>query len=199
MWRLLSVFGTVCLFLHLASAKKLIRRQRSATGIIIYEKCICSWKRFYPFFSVLDCPNGVVEEDASFRVFVTINALSYVSWNGNLQSRKLELNWTPPPDGVQDNDQIRLYRRHPEQGEQTRLLVRIRARDHDGYFKTQVSFPRNPMMGIRSPKANCLYGFWIAYIRDERTLKANCIRVRPEWMYEHRHVIGEIPLHGNTF
>ena len=55
------------------------------------------------------------------------------------------------------------------------------------------------MMGIRSPKANCLYGFWIAYIRDERTLKANCIRVRPEWMYEHRHVIGEIPLHGNPF
>ena len=55
------------------------------------------------------------------------------------------------------------------------------------------------MMGIRSPKANCLYGFWIAYIRDERTLKTNCIRVRPEWMYEHRHVIGEIPLHGNTF
>ena len=138
-----------------------------------------------------------MEEDASFRVFVTINALSYVSWNGNLQSRKLELNWTPPPDGVQDQDQIRLYRRHPEEGEQTRLLVRIRARDHDGYFKTQVSFPRNPMMGIRSPKANCLYGFWIAYIRDERTLKANCIRVRPEWMYEHRHVIGEIPLHGN--
>ena len=49
------------------------------------------------------------------------------------------------------------------------LLERVNARDHpDGYYKSGISFPRNPMMGLRSPKANCLYGFWIAYIRDER-------------------------------
>ena len=29
-----------------------------------------------------------------------------------------------------------------------------------------------------------------------RTLKANCIRVRPQWMYEDRHIIGDIPLHA---
>ena len=27
-------------------------------------------------------------------------------------------------------------------------------------------------------------------------MKANCIRVRPEWMYEDRHIIGDIPLHA---
>ena len=64
----------------------------------------------------IECPDGVVEEEASFRVFVTVNARSYVSWSGNLQSRKIELNWTPPSDGIQDSDQIRLYRRHPDQG-----------------------------------------------------------------------------------
>ena len=29
-----------------------------------------------------------------------------------------------------------------------------------------------------------------------RTLKVNCIRLRPTWMYEDRHVIGDIPLHS---
>ena len=50
-----------------------------------------------------------------------------------------------------------------------RLLTRIKAKDHDGYFKTDVSFPRNPMMGRRSPTTNCLYGYWIVYIRDARS------------------------------
>ena len=65
--------------------------------------------------------------------------------------------------------QIKRISKHVcDQGDRTRLLKRINAKGHDGYFKTEISFPRNPMMGIRSPKANCLYGFWIAYIRDER-------------------------------
>ena len=46
---------------------------------------------------------------------MTINALSYVSWNGNLQSRKLELNWTPPSDGIQENDYVQLVRLHSDQ------------------------------------------------------------------------------------
>ena len=29
-----------------------------------------------------------------------------------------------------------------------------------------------------------------------RTLKANCIRVRPQWMYEDRHIVGDMPLHA---
>ena len=27
-------------------------------------------------------------------------------------------------------------------------------------------------------------------------MKANCIRVRPQWMYEDRHIVGDIPLHA---
>ena len=158
------------------------------------------------FVKTTECPEGIVEEEAGFRVFVTINALSYVSWNGNLQSRKIELNWTPPSDGIQENDYVQLVRLHSDQrgriffvksfsrnffvksilqekstkimlisrlflnfSGRRRLLTRIKAKDHDGYFKTDVSFPRNPMMGRRSPTTNCLYGFWIVYIRDARS------------------------------
>ena len=53
-----------------------------------------------------ECPSEIIEDDANFRVFLTINALTIFDWSGNLQQRKLELNWTPPPDGVQNGDWI---------------------------------------------------------------------------------------------
>ena len=34
------------------------------------------------------------------------------------------------------------------------------------------------------------------FSKKYRTLKANCIRVRPQWMYEDRHIVGDIPLHA---
>ena len=58
------------------------------------------------FQSFAECPSEIIEDDANFRVFLTINALTIFDWSGNLQQRKLELNWTPPPDGVQNGDWI---------------------------------------------------------------------------------------------
>ena len=61
------------------------------------------------FQSFAECPSEIIEDDANFRVFLTINALTIFDWSGNLQQRKLELNWTPPPDGVQNGDWIGNY------------------------------------------------------------------------------------------
>ena len=38
--------------------------------------------------------------------------------------------------------------------------------------------------------------FFFFFSKKYRTLKANCIRVRPQWMYEDRHIVGDIPLHA---
>ena len=61
--------------------------------------------------SITDCPSEIVENEANFRVFLTVNALTTFAWDGSLQQRKLELNWTPPPDGVQNEDWIGLFQR----------------------------------------------------------------------------------------
>merc|ERR1739848_264998 len=138
-----------------------------------------------------ECPSEIIEDDANFRVFLTVNALTLFAWNGNLQQRKLELNWTP----IQDGDWIGLFRRG--RGSRERTLARVNPQEHNsGYFKTDVTFPRHPMMGMRSPKATCVYGFYIAYVRGNRTMKVNCMRLRPNWMYEDRHIIGDMPLHS---
>ena len=68
------------------------------------------------FYGISECPSEIIEDDANFRVFLTVNARCTFSWNGNLQQRKLELNWTPPPDGVQNGDWISLFRRFRRRG-----------------------------------------------------------------------------------
>ena len=148
--------------------------------------------------SATECPEeGIVvaENEANFRVFITVSALASFGWNGRVKQRKIELNWTPPSDGVQDGDRVLLIRRLGE-GRQ-RVLARVSPQTRpDGYFKTEISFPRNPMLGTESPEATCLFGFYIIYVRDRRTLKVNCIRLRPTWMFEDRNVIGDVPLHS---
>ena len=36
----------------------------------------------------------------------------------------------------------------------------------------------------------------IGYVRNNRTLKANCLKLRPRWMWRERGAIGDIPLHA---
>ena len=42
----------------------------------------------------------------------------------------------------------------------------------------------------------CFWFHEFFFPKKYRTLKANCIRVRPQWMYEDRHIVGDIPLHA---
>ena len=90
-----------------------------------------------------------------------------VSWNGRITQRKIELNWTPPPDGVQESDRVLLIKRISD-GRQ-RVLARVNPQTRsDGYFKTDVTFQRNPMLGTESPEATCVHGFYIIYVRERR-------------------------------
>lgn len=85
-----------------------------------------------------------------------------------MNKRKIELNWTPPSDGIQPGDWVGLFRRNPNLRGITRVIKRVNANDQ-GYYKTNIIFPENSLMGMKSsPRATCLYGYWIAYIRDER-------------------------------
>ena len=72
-----------------------------------FENLKLHWYSNIQYFT--ECPSEIIEDDANFRVFLTINALTIFDWSGNLQQRKLELNWTPPPDGVQNGDWIGNY------------------------------------------------------------------------------------------
>ena len=117
--------------------------------------------------SATECPEGIIESEANFRVFITISALATVSWNGRVKQRKIELNWTPPPDGYQESDRVLLIRRIS--GSRQRVLARVNPNNrNEGYFKTEVSFPRNPMLGTESPEATCVHGFYIIYVRERR-------------------------------
>ena len=47
-------------------------------------------------------------------------------------------------------------------------LVRVNVTDHSGYFLTEEQVPAHPLSGRRSPATYCIYGFWIAYVRNKR-------------------------------
>lgn len=145
--------------------------------------------------SATECPMGVEEPNATFRVFLTVNALAQVSWTGRVDKRKIELNWTLPPDS-KPGDWVGLFRRNPRLRGLTRVLVKVDAFEHNGSFKTKYMYPHNPLLGMKSPTAMCLYGFWIAYVRDNRPIIVNCLRIRPNWMWEERQSIGDLPLHA---
>ena len=36
----------------------------------------------------------------------------------------------------------------------------------------------------------------VGFVRNNRTLKANCLKLRPRWMWRERESIGDIPLHA---
>ncbi len=48
-----------------------------------------------------------------FQVFLTVNSLAKVYWDGTFEKRRLELNWVNPPD-VQREDYVGLFRVAPQ-------------------------------------------------------------------------------------
>ena len=47
------------------------------------------------------------------QVFLTVNSLAKVYWDGTFEKRRLELNWVNPPD-VQRDDYVGLFRVDPQ-------------------------------------------------------------------------------------
>ena len=40
---------------------------------------------------------------------------------------------------------------------------------NSNYFLTDIQVPSHPLQGRRSPASVCIYGFWIAYMRNNRS------------------------------
>ena len=52
-------------------------------------------------------------QSGTFQVFLTVNSLAKVYWDGTFEKRRLELNWVNPPD-VQREDYVGLFRVDPQ-------------------------------------------------------------------------------------
>ena len=110
-------------FLPVISISNLVRKVRSAT------KCSDSLARNF--------------STQRLEVFLTVNSLAKIFWNGKIEKRRLELNWVNPPD-TEEADYIGLYRDDPREN-QTDPLLRIPASYPGQYYLTSVKFPEMSM------------------------------------------------------
>ena len=99
-------------------------------------------------------------------MFLTVNSLISSSFLGGTTARRIELNWVEPETGSRPGDWVGLFRRDPAY-RVSEPLVKVNVSMHpSGYFKTRLRFPQNPMLGLNSPLETCLFGYWIAYVRE---------------------------------
>ncbi len=54
-----------------------------------------------------------------------------------------------------------------------------------GYYKTDVQFSYQEFDRDLPIGDSCL-GYWIGYIRNGATIAANCLKIRPSWMWQNR-------------
>jgi len=147
--------------------------------------------------STTECRARVTQAFTDFYVFLTVNSVIKTNFLGlGADSRRIEMNWTPPPGGYKAGDWVGLFRKDAAGFSISDPIVRVNAANHDGYVKTSHRFPQYPMLGLNSRLATCLYGYWVGYVRNNRTLKANCLKLRPRWMWRERGAIGDTPLHA---
>ena len=135
------------------------------------------------------------------QVFLTVNSLAKVYWDGTSDKRRLELNWVNPPD-VRDGDYVGLFRRDPQWFGlfSNPPTVRVPAKQAGQYYLTNQEFPDNKHLHpylVEAPlTTQCQHHFWIAYVRAGRVLAVNCLKTQPTWMYEMKEYLGSIPLHA---
>ncbi|KFM70036.1 PI-PLC X domain-containing protein 3, partial [Stegodyphus mimosarum] len=123
-------------------------------------------------------------------VFLTVSSLA--SRTRSEEARMLELNWDHIPQNLSENGDvwIGLYNRDPVD-DTSNPLVSTRP-NPEGYFRTSIRFPVQTFK-VDSLTDTCL-GFWIALIRNSEILASNCIRARPNWMFQAQSLIGNAAL-----
>jgi hypothetical protein len=60
---------------------------------------------------IKECPSRISDRDSGFYVFITVNSVVKTCFLGDLETRMIELNWTPPPGGVRSGDWVGLFKR----------------------------------------------------------------------------------------
>jgi len=151
--------------------------------------------------SATNCPWSLAGNFSEPRlsVYLTVNSLARVFWDGTFQKRRLELNWVKPLD-VTEEDFVGLYRDDPQWVGTDNPLIRVPAGHPGGYYLTGVEFPDidilHPALLSSPPRTMCLYNYWIAYVREGTPLKVNCVKIQPSWMEDMASVLGPFQLHS---
>ena len=150
--------------------------------------------------SATTCTNTTITNltSPSVEVFITINSLARVSWDGTFQKRRIELNWVSPAD-MRSDDFVGLYHDHPLHSSLDPLL-RVPASHPGQYYLTSVMFPEltilHPALLPDYSTSKCLYNYYIAYVRGDKVLALNCVKTEPGWMWEMREYIRSLPIHA---
>ncbi|XP_035228828.1 PI-PLC X domain-containing protein 1-like [Stegodyphus dumicola] len=123
------------------------------------------------------------------RVLLSVSSLASHTPEGVITERLLELNWFDAPHGMNEDPTswVGLFNHDPTEGSNDPLEVAPTKTHPDGYYKTRVPFPRIEFFDNITDE--CL-GYWIGYINLNRLVAKSCIRARPRWMQEMRHIIG---------
>ena len=56
-----------------------------------------------------------------------------------------------------------------------------------GYYKTDVEFGF-PNLDRQNVDGDICLGFWIGYVRNEKIIASNCLKLRPSWMWQNRYL-----------
>ncbi|XP_066999455.2 PI-PLC X domain-containing protein 1 [Anabrus simplex] len=135
-------------------------------------------------------------------IFLTVSSLWHPTnepGRGHSE-RELELNWDPdcPPEWVG------LFEHEPSTEVDTgpEPLVKVTPSDHpEGFFRTNVSLGRPPLPGgwnrdegITPLVGDHCFPYWIGSFRNGSLLQADCFKIRPTWMWDHRQQLGPMPI-----
>ena len=173
-------------------------------------------KRFGRFCWLDECLAEPLFPPDEVRVFLTVSPVAKSRRGGRITQRQIQLNWSHqrPADG----DRVGLYDADPSAGPAAAPLVSVAARDHGGFYQTEVlileldagpdmpdplmdrfhvqvqlGFPESVTDRSAAAREQCL-GYWIAYVRanDGAVLAVDCLRTRPTWMRDHGDVLGDV-------
>ncbi|XP_013791143.2 uncharacterized protein LOC106474990 [Limulus polyphemus] len=124
-------------------------------------------------------------------VFLTVSSLASKSFMGKITYRQLELNWhSVPSDVVSDQSTwVGLFDHDPEKNIGDALEKVYTSESEEDHYETKVSYHRPEF--LPGNLTDACQGYWIGLVYQDRLLASNCIRGRPNWMYEMRDVIGD--------
>lgn len=135
-------------------------------------------------FTLEDCWATPLYPSEKLRVFLTLSPLAKSLPGGDIQQRQIELNWHNQAVS-QQNDWLGLYEHDPTNNP-TLPLRRIDVLGRNtGYHKTDILFGF-PTIDRQLSAGDVCLGYWIGYIRNGVTIASNCLKIRPNWMWQNR-------------
>ncbi|XP_044737909.1 PI-PLC X domain-containing protein 1 isoform X2 [Chrysoperla carnea] len=154
-------------------------------------------------------------------VFLTVSSLWRTPSNGRgIRDSELEMNWEMACDETPEwgvPNWVGLFAKDPTLNVNQTPIIRIEIKDHPwGFFKTNVTYSKQyfpngwskgtaittgddvddyvpPNVSDVSTGPHCM-PHWIASFKDNTLIKANCLKIQPTWMQDHRSQLGWLPL-----